>query len=119
MNIKLPQWKITEITGHEPKTTFWLDFSIADKFGLEAIKDTYNRAFNEWQSDHIYMTELAMVVNWKCWEHYNRLNNLLEPYCDNHGEICQWYKDTYYKLLDWADKNLKGDKLTYFYKTLD
>ena len=29
--------------GYQPKTTFWMDFSIADKFGIAAIKDTYNR----------------------------------------------------------------------------
>lgn len=46
MNISIPQWNITEMTGYVPKTTFWLDFSIADKFGLNAIKDTYNRAMN-------------------------------------------------------------------------
>lgn len=35
------------MTGYEPKTTFWEDFSTADKFGIDAIKETYNRAFNE------------------------------------------------------------------------
>ena len=25
-------------------TTFYMDFTIADKFGIEVIKDTYNRA---------------------------------------------------------------------------
>lgn len=27
-------------------TTFFMDFSIADKFGDDAIKDTFERAFN-------------------------------------------------------------------------
>lgn len=107
------------MTGYEPKTTFWMDFSIADKFGLNAIKDTYNRVMKEWSNDHIYMTELAMVINWKCWEHYHRSRKELEPFLSNHAEVGQWYKDTYYNLLDWADKNLKGDNLTYFYNTLD
>ena len=31
------------IIGYEPKTTFWMDFSIADKFGIEAIVDTFNQ----------------------------------------------------------------------------
>ena len=30
--------------GYTPKTTFWMDFSIADKFGAKAVRDTYNRA---------------------------------------------------------------------------
>ncbi len=33
--------------GYEQKTTFWMDFSIADKFGIAAIKDTYKRAFRD------------------------------------------------------------------------
>lgn len=36
------------MNGYEFKTTFWIDFTIADQFGLEAVKDTYERAFNEW-----------------------------------------------------------------------
>ena len=56
--------------GYTPKTTFWEDFSIADKFGLAAVKDTYNRAFDAWKSDHIYLTELVLVLNWKIGQHY-------------------------------------------------
>ena len=40
--------------GYQPKTTFWMDFSIADKFGIAAIKDTYNRAFKEWKTNHMF-----------------------------------------------------------------
>ena len=35
--------------GTEVKTTFWEDFSIAERFGLSAIQDTFNRAFKEWK----------------------------------------------------------------------
>lgn len=35
---------IFEMIGYEPKTTFWSDFSIADMFGADGVKDTYNRA---------------------------------------------------------------------------
>ncbi len=33
--------------GYELKTTFWRDFTIADMFGVEAVEDTFYRAFNE------------------------------------------------------------------------
>ena len=39
--------------GYEEKTTFAMDFDIADRFGASAVKDTFNRAFNEWKSDYI------------------------------------------------------------------
>ena len=44
--ITIPQYKnpIFEMIGYEPKTTFWSDFSIADVFGVDSVKDTYNRA---------------------------------------------------------------------------
>lgn len=31
------------------KTTFWEDFSLAERFGLSAIQYTFNRAFKEWK----------------------------------------------------------------------
>ena len=30
------------VNGYEMKTTFWNDFTIADAFGINAIKDTFN-----------------------------------------------------------------------------
>lgn len=35
--------------GYEVKTKFWEDFSLAERFGLSAIQDTFNRAFKEWK----------------------------------------------------------------------
>jgi hypothetical protein len=35
--------------GYNVFTTFWDDFSIADRFGVKGIKDTYKRAFEEWK----------------------------------------------------------------------
>ena len=43
LQIFIPVWNITELNGYEPITTFWQDFSIADKFGIAAIEDTYRR----------------------------------------------------------------------------
>ena len=37
LQITIPQWNITELNGYEPMTTFWQDFSIADKFGNTSI----------------------------------------------------------------------------------
>ena len=61
-------WNIEEMTGYHPLTTFWQDFSIADSFGMDAVKDTYQRAFSEWRTDYTYLTELVMVLNWKIWQ---------------------------------------------------
>ena len=86
-----------------------MDFTIADKFGIEAVKDTFKRAFSEWKTDYIYLTELTLVINWKCWQHYEQ-NNI---------EISKLYSEYYYQLREYGLDNLKGKELEYFIKTLD
>lgn len=94
--------------GYEPKTTFWEDFSIADRFGVEAVKDTFSRAFNEWKGDYIYLTELVMVLNHKIWQHY-----------ETNETLARIYTEFYEQADEYACDNLKGDELTYFYDTID
>lgn len=74
---------IFEMNGYEPKTTFWNDFSIADMFGVNGIKDTYNRAKEGWKDNIEYMTEFAMVLNHKSWQH-NEKNQVL---CGLYSEL--------------------------------
>ena len=69
--------------GYEMKTTFDMDFSIADRFGIDAVKDTFNRAFNGWKNNVEYLTELVMVLNWKIWEHFERGNEPLAKVYDS------------------------------------
>lgn len=74
---------IFEMNGYEPKTTFWNDFSIADMFGVNGIKGTYNRAKEGWKDNIEYMTEFAMVLNHKSWQH-NEKNQVL---CGLYSEL--------------------------------
>ena len=94
--------------GYEQKTTFWMDFSIADKFGIAAIKDTYKRAFNAWKDNHVYLTELVMVLNHKIWQWYEG-NEAIAGVYNTHWEEADL----------WAQENLKGKELEYFYKVTD
>lgn len=87
-------------------TTFWDDFSIADHFGLDAIKDTYNRAFNEWKSDYKFLTELILVLNHKSWQWYERENM----------EYSKLYCDLYDKAKWYADDNLNDDEYEYYFR---
>lgn len=43
--------------GYDLITTFWEDFSIADKYGIAGVKDTYKRAFSEWKDDLLVRKE--------------------------------------------------------------
>lgn len=47
--IGIPKWNITELSGYEPITTFWQDFSIADKLGINDIEETYECIKSEWK----------------------------------------------------------------------
>ena len=96
------------MTGYQPKTTFWMDFSIADRFGIEAIIDTYERAFKEWQANYIYLTELVMVLNHKIWQWYEK-----------NDAIAQVYDQLWRKADEWAQENLHGKELQYFYEVTD
>ena len=49
--IGIPKWNITELSGYEPITTFWQDFSIADKLGINDIEETYECIKSEWKDD--------------------------------------------------------------------
>lgn len=96
------------MSGYEPKTTFWTDFTIADKFGKNAIKDTFDRAFEEWKSNYIYLTELVMVLNHKMWF-----------WSEKNEEIARLYLNIWQQADVWASENLKDTELEYFYRTLD
>ena len=93
---------------YEFKTTFWRDFTIADKFGKLAIDDTFNRAFKEWKSDYIYLTELVLVLNWKMWE-----------WSEKDIDIAKLYQKFWEKADNYALDNLKDEELTYFYRETD
>lgn len=104
----LHRWAMAEMVGYEPKTTFWDDFCIADAFGKRAVRDTYRRAFVEWKTDYIYLTELVMVLNHKIWQWY-----------EHDEEIAQLYNDLWMKADAYAMKHLKGEELSYYLRTLD
>lgn len=106
--MKIKTWNIEAITGYKPQTTFYQDFSIADKFGVAAIKDTYNRAFRDWKTDHIYLTELVLALNWKIWEH-----------CETNDRYAVLYDELWRKTADYAVENLKGEELRYYFETTD
>ena len=97
------------LNDYECQTTFWQDFTIAEIFGVAAIKDTYKRAFSEWKSNHIYLTELVMVLNHKLWEHYQ----------NGHQEYAKVYDELWKEVDAYACDNLKGEELAYFFRITD
>lgn len=89
--------------------TFWMDFTIADAFGVNAIKDTFNRAFKEWKGDYQMLTALVVILNHKIWQHYE---------AERH-DIAKLYDSLWRQAEDYALTNLKGDELQYYYDVTD
>ena len=107
--MKIKTWNIEAITGYKPKTTFYEDFSIADRFGAAAVKDTFRRCMAEWKRNCEYLTELVMAMSWKVNEHY----------CSGNMSLAELYQDLYEKADTYAKDNLTGDDLKYYYLTTD
>ena len=94
--------------GYELQTTFWSDFSIADRFGLPAVRDTFRRAFEEWKGDYKYLTELVLVLNHKIWQYH-----------ETSPEFAKQYQSLWEQADRYAAENLKDDELGYFLDTTD
>lgn len=98
--------------GYETKTTFYGDFTIAEFVsGLEGVKDTFNRVFDEWKTNIEYFTELVMVLNHKSWEHYEKKNN----------ELSMLYVELYEKADEYlfCSPNFSSEDLSYAMSVLD
>lgn len=102
------EWQLQNY-GYECITTFWDDFSLADVFGKQAVKQTYDMAFKECESNYKYLTELVIVLNHKCRALYHAGNK----------ELSQLYHDLYYKAHHYACEHLKGEEFDYYFNIVD
>lgn len=96
--------------GYELTTTFWEDFSIAEQFGIKAVKDTFNKAFSEWKDNYVYLTELSLVTNWKLWQWYKN---------DPKNALVDFYSDCYETVKNYAYDNLRDDEFRFYLRVTD
>jgi len=92
-------------------TTFCQDFMIAERYGIAAIKDAYNRAFNGWKDCYKYLTELTMTLNHLLAMHFYRDGE--------DDERTKLYNELWQETYDWGRSNLVGEALEYFEQVLD
>ena len=111
MGREMIDWNIEEFCGYKPKTTFYTDFGIAEWFGEEAIRDTYERAVDGWKDNIEWLTEIVMVLNWKIWEHYHRGNE----------EMARLYDELWRDAQNEVHKRFAGNEeaMSYYYTTTD
>ena len=87
---------------------FWQDFTIADRFGVSAIKDTYERAFEGWKDNVEYYASLVMTLNHKIWEWYEK-----------DEAVAKLYNELWMRADDYGRDNFKGKESEYYFNFLD
>ena len=109
---------IYEQTGYKTFTTFAMDYEIAECFGIDAIKDTF-QGCKSWIANYKYWTELVMILNWYIWKH---AEDPLGPVYDSlWREAEQMFDERYSDKPDDTDeeKASKAEARSYYYQTLD
>ena len=95
---------LMEKVGYKEITTYASDFDNADMLGAKAIMDTYNKAFEEAKDDYRYLTELHMVLEYKCVKWLDQRDTT----------ISKLYYDLFLDTSFHASCTLRDDELEYF-----
>ena len=96
-------------SGYETISTFYGDLSIADVYGIDAIKDTIKRVKEQWFNDYKMFTEFVLALNHKSWEWNARTE--VEGWSE---EIEKLYIEQYYYFDEYCLDNYKGEALDYY-----
>ena len=79
--------------GHERKTTFFSDLSIAELFGVDSIQDTYARVMKEWINNLVFITEFIACLGVKASQWAGKNESLCGAYSHLYAIGCdQFYK---------------------------
>lgn len=102
-------WKIEELTGYKPITSFYRDFGAAEQTGEKGIKETFRRLMKTGKTNYKYLTELVMVLDWKALEHIQ----------SDQRELSQIYYGLWCDADEYAQDHLTGEELEYYSNTAD
>ena len=89
-------------------STFAADFAIADSFGKEAVKETFDRAFNEWKDRPKMMAEMALVLNHNIWRYH-----------ETDPELAKVYDECWRQADEYCMEHYKGDDLDWYIQVTD
>ena len=106
--ILLEKLALEKMLDYKFESTFWEEFSIAEDYGADSIREHYNLVFEKWKDNLKYLTELVLVLNIKIFIWYGVDDTIGLTY------------DQLWKETDgYAVETLKGDDLHYYLHTLD
>ena len=95
--------------AENPYKGFMRDFVIADKFGESAIRNTYERAFNEWKNNVQFFASLVCTLNHQIWNHHEAGNEA----------IARVYDELWKKADAFAYDHFTGKDIKYYSDFLD
>ena len=101
---------LSKFTDWRPSTLYWQRFSIAERYGIDELMKVHDEIFDEANKDYKLLTELAMILNHKSWEHCENIE------CK---QLCDLYSEWFHEVKDYAVSHLKNDELSYFLTTID
>ena len=97
-------------SGEErPSTLFYADFKVAEAFGLDAVRETFQNCGDLNRRDWKEVAELAVVLNYLLWDAHDRgdksLEKLYTEYWHKVNSICSAWTDEaraeyYFRLTD-------------------
>ena len=99
---------IRDFSGYETFTTFWGDLTIAEAFGEEAVKETFERVTRDWGQNYKYYTEFVLCLNHKIWRYYK-----------SNESLARVYDSLWRRGDDFARDTFKGEALEYYWRVTD
>ena len=106
--ILLEKLALEKMLDYKFESTFWEEFSIAEDYGAEGVKEHYEVVFDQWKDNLKFLTELVLVLNIKIFLWYGVDDTIGLTY------------DQLWKETDgYALETLKGNDLHYYLSTLD
>lgn len=98
---------IKALSGYETFTTFWADLTIAEAYGVKAVRETYETVVKSWSDNYKYFTEFVLVLNHKIW-HYYKTND----------EFATLY-DELWRAADAIAAKWTGEAAAYYFEITD
>ena len=87
--------------------------SMTDHEGVEAILETYNRLYDQWKDNSIYIKELMLVLNHRCTYWNNEITK------DSKNRKAIKYAQIYWDLFEKMDEDWGYTYLTNFHEEFD
>lgn len=96
---------------YKRQTTFAKDFAIAERFGKNAVLDTFKRSVHNFRDNKEYFAEMILVTNFLCWYfNFHKQDDWSKLY----AELYYLSRDLYFEYL-----GSNQEAMDYYYNYVD